>query len=85
MPPAPLSQPIEEEVGVGAHDMDYVEVQKNCGIEEENEVDAVDLDEDDENIGETPAVGNANFRSKSVNLPPRPPNAPRPRKRTSVA
>ncbi|PHT93161.1 hypothetical protein T459_01043 [Capsicum annuum] len=46
--------------------MDYVETQKNYGIEEENEVDAVNLDEDDKNIGETPAVGNANIRSESI-------------------
>ncbi|KAM3362312.1 hypothetical protein P3S68_017166 [Capsicum galapagoense] len=65
--------------------MDYVEAQKNYGIEEENEVDAVNLDEDDENIAERPAIGDANVRSESVNLPPRPPSAPRPRKRTSVA
>ncbi|KAM3215701.1 hypothetical protein P3L10_025141 [Capsicum annuum] len=84
-PPVPLSQPFEEEIGVGAHDMDYLEVQKNYGIEEENKVDAVDLDEDDENIVETPEVGNANVRSESVNLPPRPPRAPRARKQTSVA
>ncbi|PHT56684.1 Elongator complex protein 5 [Capsicum baccatum] len=58
--------------------MDYVEAQENYGIEEENEVDAVNLDEDDENIAETPAVGNANVRSELVNLPPRPPSAPRP-------
>ncbi|KAM3291842.1 hypothetical protein P3S67_020131 [Capsicum chacoense] len=64
--------------------MDYVEAQENYGIEEENEVDAVNLDEDNENITETPAVGDANVRSESVNLPPRPPSAPRPRKRTSV-
>ena len=61
MPPARVSQPFEKEVGVplgvGAHDMDYVEAKKNHGIEEEeNEVDAVNLDEDDENIGETPPV-----------------------------
>ncbi|KAF3619922.1 hypothetical protein FXO38_32650 [Capsicum annuum] len=49
-PPISLSQPFEEEIGVGAHDMDYVEAQKNYDIEEENEVDAVNLDEDDENI-----------------------------------
>ena len=65
--------------------MDYVEAQKNCGIEEENEVDAVNLDEDDENIGETPAVGNANVRSESINVPPRPPHAPRAHKTTSIA
>ncbi|KAM3219945.1 hypothetical protein P3L10_024476 [Capsicum annuum] len=65
--------------------MDYLEVQENYGIEEENEVDTVDLDEDDENIGETPEVGNANVRSESVNLPPRPPRAPRARKQASVA
>ncbi|PHT37917.1 hypothetical protein CQW23_21490 [Capsicum baccatum] len=55
MPPplVPLSQSFEEEVGVGAHDMNYVEAKKNYGIKEDNEVDAVDLDEDDENIGET--------------------------------
>ncbi|PHT68890.1 LOB domain-containing protein 1 [Capsicum annuum] len=40
--------------------MDYVEDQENYGIEEENEVDVVNLDEDDENIDETPAVENAN-------------------------
>ncbi|PHU21298.1 Cytochrome [Capsicum chinense] len=51
--------------------MDYVEAQKNYGIEEENEVDAVNLDEDNENIAETPAVGDANVRSESVNLPSR--------------
>ena len=68
-----------------AHAMDYVEAQKNYDIEEENEVDAVNLDEDDENIGETPAVGNANVRSELVNLPPRPPRAPRARKPTSIA
>ncbi|KAM3377880.1 hypothetical protein P3S68_010293 [Capsicum galapagoense] len=84
-PPIPLGTPFEEEIGVGAHDMDYVEAQKNYGIEEENEVDAVNLDEDNENIAKTPAVGDANVRSESVNLPPRPPSAPRPRKRTSVA
>ncbi|KAF3664817.1 hypothetical protein FXO37_11329 [Capsicum annuum] len=65
--------------------MDYVEAQENYGIEEENEVDAVNLDEENENIGETPAVGNANVRSESVNLLPRPPRAARPRKITSVA
>ncbi|PHT64078.1 hypothetical protein T459_32179 [Capsicum annuum] len=89
VPPASLSQPFEEEVGVplgaGAHDMDYVEAQKNYGIEEENEVDVVNLDEDDENIGETFAVGNANVRSESVNLPPRPSRAPRAHKTTSIA
>ncbi|KAF3683158.1 putative GPI ethanolamine phosphate transferase 2-like [Capsicum annuum] len=57
----------------------------NYGIEEENEVDAVDLDEDDENIGETPTVGNANIRSESVNHPPHPPRFLRARKTTSVA
>ena len=65
--------------------MDYVEAQENYGIEEENEVDAVNLDEDDENIGESPAVGNANVRYESVNLSFRPPRAPRPRKTTSIA
>ncbi|KAF3615187.1 putative transcription factor MYB21-like [Capsicum annuum] len=45
-----LNQPFDEEVGVDAHDMDYVEAQKNYAIEEENEIDVVDLDEDDENI-----------------------------------
>ncbi|PHU12177.1 Cytochrome 89A9 [Capsicum chinense] len=65
--------------------MDYVEAQKNYGIEEENKVYAVNLDEDDENIGETPTVGNANVRSESVNLPSRPPHAPRDRKTTSIA
>ncbi|PHU04675.1 hypothetical protein BC332_25497 [Capsicum chinense] len=68
-PPVPLSQPFVQEIGVGAHDMNYVEAQENYGIEEENEVDAVDLDEDDENIGETPAIGNANVRSELVNRP----------------
>ncbi|KAF3657152.1 putative origin recognition complex subunit 3-like [Capsicum annuum] len=58
---------------------------KNYGIEEENKVDAVNLDEDDENIGETPAIGNANVRSESVNLSPRPPCAPRARKTTNIA
>ena len=89
LPPTPLSQSFEEEVGVplrvGAHDMDYVEAQENYGIEEENEVDAVNLDEDNENIAETPAVGDANVRSESVNLPSRPPSAPKPHKRTSIA
>ena len=70
---------------ISAHDMDYVEAQENYGIEEENEVDAVNLEEDDKNIGETPAIGNANVRSESVNLPPRPPRAPRARKTTSIA
>ena len=65
--------------------MDYVETRENYNKEEENEVDAVNLDEDDENIGETPAVENANIRSKSVNLPSRPPRAPRARKTTSIA
>ncbi|PHU05757.1 hypothetical protein BC332_26579 [Capsicum chinense] len=55
--------------------MDYVEAQENYGIEEENEVDTVNLDEDDENISETPAVENANVRSESVNLHPHPPRA----------
>ena len=84
-PPVPLGTPFEEEIGVGAHDMDYVEAQKNYGIEEENEVDAVNLEKDDKNIGETTAVGNANVRSESVNLPSRSPRAPRPRKTTSIA
>ena len=84
-PPVPLGTPFEEEIGVGAHDMDYVEAQENYGIEEENEVDAVNLDEDNENIAETPAVGDVNVRSESVNLPSRPPSAPKPRKRTSIA
>ena len=61
------------------------EAQENYSIEEENEVDAVNLDEDNENIAETPAVGDANVRSESVNLPSRPPSAPKPRKRTSIA
>ncbi|KAM3283380.1 hypothetical protein P3S67_027025 [Capsicum chacoense] len=64
-PPVPLGTPFEEEIGVGAHDMDYVEFQENYSIEEENEVDAVNVDEDDENIAETPAVGDANVRSES--------------------
>ncbi|PHU03468.1 hypothetical protein BC332_28719 [Capsicum chinense] len=81
VPPVPLSQPFEEEVGVGAHDMDYVEVQENYNIEEENKVDAVDLNEGDEN-SETPAIENANIRSESVNLPSR---SPRARKTTSIA
>ncbi|KAF3641168.1 hypothetical protein FXO37_23144 [Capsicum annuum] len=89
VPPISLSQPFEEEVrvplGVGAHDMDYVEAQENYGIEEENEVDAVNLDEDAENIGEKSAVGNANVRSESVNLPSLPPHASRARKTTSIA
>ncbi|KAF3636898.1 1-aminocyclopropane-1-carboxylate oxidase -like protein 1 [Capsicum annuum] len=76
-PSVPLSQTFEEEIGVGTHDMNYVEAQENYGVEEENEVDAVNLDEDDENIGETPAVENANVRSESVNLPPRLPRVPR--------
>ncbi|KAF3669266.1 putative ethylene-responsive transcription factor CRF4-like [Capsicum annuum] len=80
--PVPFGTPFEEEIGVGAHDMDYVEAQENYGIEEENEVDTVNLDEDDENIGETPAVENANVRSESINLPPR---APKARKTTSIA
>ncbi|KAM3249814.1 hypothetical protein P3L10_011584 [Capsicum annuum] len=63
-----------------ANDMDYVDDQENYGIEEENEVDTVNLDEDNENIAETPTVGDANVRSESINLPPRPLNAPRPRK-----
>ncbi|PHT46586.1 hypothetical protein CQW23_15744 [Capsicum baccatum] len=84
-PPVPLGTPFEEEIGVGAHDMDYVEFQENYGIEEENEVDTVNVDEDDENIAETPAVGDTNVRSESVNLPSRPPSAPKPRKRTSIA
>ena len=83
-PPVPLGTPFEEEIGVGAHDMDYVEAQKNYGIEEENEVDAVNLDEDDENISETPAVENSNVRFESVNLPPRPPRALRAYKTTSI-
>ncbi|KAF3643133.1 hypothetical protein FXO37_22150 [Capsicum annuum] len=84
-PPVPLGTPFEKEIGVGAHDMDYVEAQKNYGIEEENEVDAVNLDEDNENIAKTPTVGDTNVRSESINLPHRPPSAPRPRKRTSIA
>ncbi|PHT53941.1 hypothetical protein CQW23_08403 [Capsicum baccatum] len=49
--------------------MDYVEAQENYGIEGENEIDAVNLDEDDENIDETPAVGNANsFIARRLNL-----------------
>ena len=36
-PPVPLSQPFEEEIGVGAQDIDYLEAQKNYGIEEKNE------------------------------------------------
>ena len=32
-PPVPLGTPFEEEIDVGAHDMDYVEAQKNYGIE----------------------------------------------------
>ncbi|PHT42415.1 Transmembrane 9 superfamily member 12 [Capsicum baccatum] len=84
-PPIPLGTPFEEEIGVRAHDMDYVEAQENYGIEEENEIDAVNLDEDNENIAETPAVGDANVRFESVNLPSRPPSAPKPRKRTSIA
>ncbi|KAF3636182.1 hypothetical protein FXO38_24307 [Capsicum annuum] len=84
-PSVPLGTPFEEEIGVDAHDMDYVEVQENYGIEEENEVDAVNLDEDDENIGETPAVGNANVRSELINLPLHPPRSPRARKTTSIA
>ena len=43
-PPVPLGTPFEEEIGVGAHDMDYVEAQENYDIEEENEVDAVNFD-----------------------------------------
>ena len=65
--------------------MDYVEAQKNYSIEEENEVDAVDLDEDDENICEAPTVGNGNVRSELVNRPPRPPRASRARRTTSIA
>ncbi|PHU02581.1 hypothetical protein BC332_27832 [Capsicum chinense] len=84
-PPVPLGTPFEEEIGVGAHDMDYVEAQENYGMKEENEIDAVNLDEDNENIAETPAVGDANVRSESVNLPFRPPSAPKPRNRTSIA
>ncbi|KAM3238805.1 hypothetical protein P3L10_013838 [Capsicum annuum] len=84
-PPIPLGTPFEEEIGVSTHDMNYVEVQKNYGIEEENEVDAVNLDEDDENIGDTPAVKNANVRFESVNLLPRPFRAPRARKIISIA
>ncbi|KAM3356879.1 hypothetical protein P3S68_023593 [Capsicum galapagoense] len=50
--------------------MDYVEAQENYGIEEENEVDAVNLDDDNENIAETLAVGNANVRSdRLISLP----------------
>ncbi|KAF3668248.1 hypothetical protein FXO38_08178 [Capsicum annuum] len=63
-PPVSLGTPFEEEIGVVAHDMDYVEAQENYGIEEENKVDAVNLDEDNENIGDTPAVENANVRSE---------------------
>ncbi|KAF3640137.1 putative MKI67 FHA domain-interacting nucleolar phosphoprotein-like [Capsicum annuum] len=86
VPPIPVSELFEEEIDLAAHDMDYAETQENYGIEEENEVDAFNLDDDDdENIGETLAVGNANVRSESVNLPPRPPRAPRARKRTSFA
>ena len=84
-PPVSLSQPFEKEICLGAHDMDYLEVQKNYGIEEENEVDAVNLDEDNKNIAETPVVGDANVRSESVNLPPRPPRSLRTRKTTSIA
>ncbi|PHU26003.1 hypothetical protein BC332_04335 [Capsicum chinense] len=88
VPLTPLSQSFEEEVGVPldvcAHDMDYVEAQKNYGMEEENEVDAVNLDEDDENIGETPTIENANVRSESVNLPLHPPRAPRALKGTTT-
>ncbi|KAM3232584.1 hypothetical protein P3L10_017943 [Capsicum annuum] len=76
-PPVPLGTSFEEEIGVGAHDMDYVEAQKIYGIEEENKVETVNLDEDDENIGETPTIENAKVRSESINLPPRPPRAPR--------
>ncbi|KAF3661878.1 putative glucan endo-1,3-beta-glucosidase A-like [Capsicum annuum] len=57
-------------LGVGVHDMDYVEAQENYSIEEENEVDAVNLDEDNENIAETFAVENANVRSdRLISLP----------------
>ncbi|PHT51122.1 hypothetical protein CQW23_10869 [Capsicum baccatum] len=84
-PSVPLGTPFEEEIGVGAHDMDNVEAQENYGIEEENEVDAVNLDEDNENIAETSAVVDANVRSESVNLPFRPLSAPKPHKRTSIA
>ena len=49
-PLVPLGTPFKEEIGVGAHDMDYVEAQENYGIEEENEVDAVNLDKDNENL-----------------------------------
>ncbi|KAF3614249.1 putative U4/U6 small nuclear ribonucleoprotein Prp3-like [Capsicum annuum] len=76
---------LNSDLAEGAHDIDYAEDQENYGIEEENEVDAVNLDEDDENIGETPAVGNANVRSESVNCPPRPPRAPKARTPTSIA
>ncbi|PHT34878.1 hypothetical protein CQW23_26678 [Capsicum baccatum] len=75
-------QPFEEEVGVSGYDMDYVEAQENYDIEEENKVDAFDLNEDDENIGETSAVENAKIRSESVNRPSR---SPRAHKTTSIA
>lgn len=82
-----VSQPFEDEIGVSAHNMNYLDAQKNYSIEEENEVDAVNLDVDDENIGETPEIENANIRSESINLPPRPPwRAPaRSRRRTNIA
>ena len=82
VPQVPISQPFEEKVGVGVHDMDYAKTKKNYGIEEKNELDAINLDEDDENIGETPVVGNANVRFESINRPAR---APRARRPTSIA
>ncbi|PHU17720.1 Hyoscyamine 6-dioxygenase [Capsicum chinense] len=86
VPPVPISQPFEDEIGVGSHDVNYLEVQKNYDIEEENKVDVVNLDVDDEKISETPEVENANVRSESVNLPPPPPRAPtRSRRRTNIA
>ena len=73
VPPVPISESFENEIRVGAHDMNYFEVQENYGIEEENEVDSVDVDENDDDVDVTPESGNVNVQSESVNLPPRPP------------
>lgn len=67
-----VNKPFDNEIGLGAHDMNYLEVQEIFGIEEENEVKPIDVDENGDDVNVTPRSKNVNVQSESINLPSRP-------------
>ena len=61
------------EIGVGAHDMNDLELQENYGVEEQNEVEVKQNNDNDDNDTPTSlAVILGNAQSRTSNLPPRP-------------